>query len=165
MIHKLLGPFWQIWANPAHQLHPQIVHFPIVFLVLEAVTLIIFAIRKQPQVATLSLIFLHCAFWTMLLAVLSGLNDVGLDLGAGNRIALGFQDRWENAFRAQSSVTIHVWLALILIALTAMRLLWRSLARNRALSGVNGVAFAVVTLLNFWGLLAAAYIGGSITHK
>jgi uncharacterized membrane protein len=165
VIQKLLDPFWQIWANPAHQLHPQVIHFAIVFLVLEAVTLIIFVIRKQPQVAALSLIFLHCAFWTMLLAVLTGLNDVGLDLGAGNRIMLGFRDRWENAFRAQSSVTIHVWLALILIALTSTRLVWRSLGRDRVLNGIRGATFAVLTLLNFWTLLAATYVGASITHK
>ena len=165
MVRKLLEPFSQIWANPAHQLHPQVVHFPIVFLVLEAVTLIIFAIRKQPQLASLSLIFLHGAFWTMLLAVLSGLNDVGLDLGAGNRIMLGLHDRWENAFRAESSITIHIWLALILIAITLTRLLWRSLGRGRALAGISGAAFGLLTLLNFWTLLAATYVGASITHK
>lgn len=165
MIRKLLEPFSQVWTNPAHQLHPQIVHFPIVFLVAEAVMLIIFAIRKQPQIASLSLIFLHCTFWTMLLAVLSGLNDVGLDLGAGNRIVLGFRDRWENAFRAQSSVTIHVWLALVLVAVTLTRLVWRSLSRDRALAGLGGVAFGLLTLVNFWVLLAATYVGASITHK
>jgi uncharacterized membrane protein len=164
VIRKLLEPFSQVWANPAQQLHPQIVHFPIVFLVLEAVTLVIFAIRKQPQLAALSMIFLQCAFWTMLLAVLTGLNDVGLDLGAGNRVMLGFRDRWENAFRAESSVTIHVWLALMLIALTLTRLLWRSLGRG-ALTGISGAAFGLLTLLNFWALLAATYVGASITHK
>lgn len=165
MIHKLIEPFSQIWANPAHHLHPQIVHFPIVFLVLEAVTLIIFALRKQPHLASLSFIFLHCALWAMLLAVLSGLNDAGLDLGPGNRLVLGFQDRWENAFRAESSITIHVWLALILIALTLMRLLWRTFRRESALGGVSGVTFGLVTLLNFWVLLAATYVGSSISHK
>jgi uncharacterized membrane protein len=164
VIRKLIEPFSQVWANPAHQLHPQIVHFPIVFLVLEAVTLVIFAIRKQPQLIALSLIFLHCAFWTMLLAVLTGLNDLGLDLGSGNRIMLGFHDRWENAFRAASSITIHVWLALMLMALTLTRLLWRSLGRG-ALTGISGAAFGLLTLLNFWALLAATYVGASITHK
>ena len=101
----------------------------------------------------------------MLLAVLSGLNDVGLDLGPGNRIILGFRDRWENAFRAQSSITVHVWLAFILIALTLVRLLWRSSGRGRALTGVSGAAFGVLALLNFWALLAATYVGASITHK
>lgn len=101
----------------------------------------------------------------MLLAIVSGLNDVGLDLGAGNRMILGFRDRWENAFRAQSSVTIHVWLALTLVAITLTRLVWRSLGRDRALAGVCGVAFGLLTLLNFWVLLAATYVGASITHK
>jgi uncharacterized membrane protein len=165
VIRKLIEAFSQVWANPAHQLHPQIIHFPIVFLVLEAVTLIIFALRKQPQIAALSLIFLHCAFWTMLLAVISGLHDVGLDLGPGNRIMLGFHDRWENAFRAESSITIHVWLALTLIGLTLTRLLWRSLGRGRALRGVSGVAFGLFTVVSFWTLLASTYIGASITHK
>lgn len=101
----------------------------------------------------------------MLLAVLSGLNDVGLDLGPGNRLVLGFQDRWENAFRAESSITIHVWLALILIGLTLMRLLWRTFRRESALIGVSGVTFGLVTLSNFWVLLAATYVGASISHK
>ena len=101
----------------------------------------------------------------MLLAVLSGLNDVGLDLGAGNRLMLGFRDRWENAFRAESSITIHVWLALILIALTLTRLVWRSIGRSRALTGVSSAAFGFFTLLSFWTLLAATYVGASINHK
>ena len=165
MIRKLLEPFSEIWTNPAHQLHPQIVHFPIAFLVIEAVALVVFAFRKQPQIAFLSLIFLHCALWTMLLAVLSGLNDVGLDFGAGNRLILGFRDRWENAFRAQSSITIHVWLAITLVGVTLTRLVWRSLGRERVLAGICGLAFGLLTLVNFWVLLAATYVGASITHK
>ena len=117
------------------------------------------------RLATVSLIFLHCAFWTMLVAVLTGVNDVGLDLGAGNRIILGFLDRWENAFRAESSVTIHVWLALMLIGLTLARLLWRLFGRSHVLAGVSGALFGLLTLLSFWTLLAATYVGASVSHK
>lgn len=66
---------------------------------------------------------------------LVGALDAGLDLGPGNPLWLGLKDRWANAFRWESSVTMHAWLALGLVATTSGRLLWRKLGRSAVLRG------------------------------
>ncbi|HNX36074.1 MAG TPA: hypothetical protein PKM57_15725 [Kiritimatiellia bacterium] len=165
MIEALLKPFSEIVTMPPQQWHPFLVHFPVAFLVTEAALLGWWRITRKAECARLSYGFLHASLWTMLVAACAGVHDVGLDLGSGNPFWLGLQDRWANAFRWQSSVTVHSTLMLGLAALTAARLLWRKLSGPEALRGAQGWAFCLATLLGLWVLIAAAYVGALLSHK
>jgi hypothetical protein len=105
--------------------------------------------------------------WTVLfmaIVVVAGLHDSGLNLGPGNKIWLGIHDRWQNRFRLQSSVTLHMWLAVLLFGLTAVRLLWRWRYGSGALAGNQAGGYGILTLLGLWCLMAASYAGGVISH-
>jgi hypothetical protein len=161
---SLLKPFYQIWTEPPHQWHPLLVHFPIVFLALEAVFLVLFRYSRDASHDRWALLFLYWAATSMLVVALAGLHDSGLNLGPGNKFWLGLQDRWHNAFRFQSSITVHVWLTLSLMAVTALRLVWRARLGSAVLRGRQGWAFAFATVLSLWMLFVAGYVGGRISH-
>lgn len=162
---ELLTPFYRIWTEPPQQWHPIIVHFPIVFLVLEAVFQGLFHFTNKPDHERWAYCFLHWSFWMLLIIAVAGFHDVGLDLGSGNKIWLGLQDRWKNTFRFQSGITVHAWLAFGLIAITLGRLFWRKLNGADVLRGVQSVFYTLLTLIGLWFLIAAGYVGGLVTHK
>ncbi len=162
---ELLNPFYQIFTHPPHQLHPIVIHFPIVFLEAEAVFLLLFLTRKKPDYDRWALNFLRLSFWSMLIAVAFGFYDCGLNMGLGNKFLLGFQDRMENVFRFESSVTVHFWLAVLLFGLTFVRLIWRELKKKKIFEGNSVYLFGGLTLLNLWCLLAMSYVGGLISHQ
>ena len=95
----------------------------------------------------------------------TGIHDSGLNLGPGNKFLLGFEDRWNNAFRFESSVSIHVWLALALFVLTLSRLLWRWKRGEQVFQGLEGVLFGMVAFAGIWFLFAMSYVGGLISHS
>ena len=165
MTDALLKPFYQIVTAPPRQWHPVLVHFPIVFLVVEAALLSLWRVTGKPGQESLAYASLHASVWTMLIVAIAGVHDAGLDLGPGNLLWLGLQDRWRQAFRWHSSVTVHSWLALALVAITAARLLWRKLVGPDALRGGQGWAYGLMTLIGLWILTAAGYVGGMINHK
>ena len=165
MTDALLKPFYQIVIAPPRQWHPVLVHFPIVFLVVEAVLLSLWRVTGKPAHELWAHGFLHASLWTMLIVAIAGVHDAGLDLGAGNLLWLGLQDRWRQAFRWHSSITVHSWLALALVAITAARLLWRKFAGPNALRGRQGWAYGLMTFIGLWILTAAGYVGGMINHK
>jgi len=101
----------------------------------------------------------------MLIVAIAGVHDAGLDLGAGNPIWLGLQGRWRQAFRWDSSITVHSWLALALLAITAARLFWRKFGGPDVIRGGRGWAYGLMTLIGLWVLIAAGYVGGMISHK
>ena len=165
MTDALLKPFYQIVTAPPRQWHPVLLHFPIAFLILEAVLLGLWRVTGKPAHELSAHGFLHASLWTMLIVVIAGVHDAGLDLGAGNLLWLGLQDRWQQAFRLHSSVTMHSWLALALLAITAARLLWRKFVGPDALRGGQGWAYGLTTFIGLWILTAAGYVGGLISHK
>ena len=165
MTDALLKPFYQIVTAPPRQWHPVLVHFPIAFLVLEAALLGLWRITGKAEYDRWAYGFLHASLWTMLIVAGAGVHDAGLDLGPGNPMWLGLQDRWQNAFRWRSSVTVHTWLALALLMMTGLRLLWRKLGGPSALRGAQGWAYGLATLIGLWVLSAAGYVGGLISHK
>ena len=165
MTDALLKPFYQIVTAPPRQWHPVLVHFPIAFLTLEAVLLGLWRFTGKPEQERWAYAFLHASLWSMLTVALAGLHDTGLDLGPGNPFWLGLQDRWQNMFRWHSSVTLHTWLTLALLAITVTRLLWRKLGGPSALRGAQGWAYGLATLIGLWVLSAAGYVGGLISHK
>ena len=62
-------------------------------------------------------------------------------------------------------MTVHTWLALALLAVTAARLLWRKFIGPDALRGGQGWAYGLMTFIGLWILTAAGYVGGMISHK
>ncbi len=163
-IHELLRPFCAVFFKPSQQWHPLVVHFPLVFLTLEAVLVLAFWRNGNDEYERWAYRFLHLAFWTMLIAAVAGLHDSGLNLGPGNKIWLGLQDRWQNRLRFQSSVTVHVWLALSIFGMTLGRLLWRWRKGVVALRGRQAFCYGALMLFGLWCLMAASYAGGIISH-
>jgi uncharacterized membrane protein len=99
MTGALLKPFYQIVTAPPRQWHPLLVHFPIVFLTVEALLLGLWRLTGKPAHEPLAYACLHLSLWTMLIVAVTGVHDAGLDLGAGNPLWLGLRDRWQQAFR------------------------------------------------------------------
>jgi hypothetical protein len=165
MTDALLKPFYQIVTAPPRQWHPVLVHFPIAFLITEGVLLSLWRVTGKPSHELLGYACLHLSLWTMLIVAITGVHDAGLDLGDCNTIWLGLQDRWRQAFRWHSSITVHSWLALALLAVTAARLLLRKFVGPDALRGGQGWGYGLMTLIGLWILTATGYVGGMISHK
>lgn len=163
-LSKLLSPLVRVWVHPPQQIHPLVVHFPIVLLVLEGLFLLLFFTTGKSHYEIAAYHLLKWGLFSILIAMVAGIHDIGLDLGIGNKILLGFKDRIENTFQFESSITIHSWLAIVLFLLTFIRLWWRSLKRENVLKSYSGFCFGVLTLFSIWVLLAASYVGGLISH-
>lgn len=161
---KLFSPFVRVWVHPPQQVHPIVVHFPIVLLVLEGLFLFLFFVTKKLHYEIAAYHLLKWGLFSIIITIIAGLHDVGLELGAGNKILLGFNDRIQNMFQFESSITIHSWLAMLLLLLTFVRLWWRSLKRENVLKSYSGFCFGIVSLFSIWVLLAASYMGGLISH-
>ncbi len=161
---KLLEPFYHIFTVPPQQWHPLLIHFPIVFLILETVFLILFLLRRKTDFEKGAYIFLKAAFGSIWVVAATGFHDCALNMGEGNKFLLGLQDRLKGAFNFDSSVTIHFWLALLLFAMTSFRFLWRWRKGPQALQGKSAWIYGIFTFLGIWCLLAASYVGGLMSH-
>lgn len=160
----LLEPFWQVFAAPARQWHPFVVHFPIALLLTEAVLHLIAWWRRDEDLDRWSARFLSAAVAGLALAILTGLHDAGLDQGEGNPFWLGLRDRYRNAFRLQSTISVHVWLSLAVTALVIVRAAWRLRVRGGIGQRRFAVMYAFLAVLNLWALLASAYVGAHASH-
>ncbi len=164
-MNELVKPFYQIITEPPQQWHPLLVHFPLVFLISEAFFLSLFLMTKKERFEVGAYLFLNAAFWFIVIAVLMGFHDCGLNLGSGNKFLLGLQDRWENALRFKSSVTVHFWLALLLIMITSCRLFWRWKSGPQVWKVAKGFFYCFFTFIGIWCLFAMSYVGGLLSHK
>jgi thiol-disulfide isomerase/thioredoxin/uncharacterized membrane protein len=157
-LQALIPRWWKQW-------HPSVVHFPIAFLVLEAAFIVAYALRPAVSVERFSRWLLWCAAASFIPAILTGLNDVGTDLGGGWALWNGLVDRASHFFLLRSTVSLHVLFALGTVAVTLGRAGWRARARERALQGMPGRVFLALTLLGIWLMFAAAQVGGSVSHR
>ncbi|MBI1747873.1 MAG: hypothetical protein HYR55_14995 [Acidobacteria bacterium] len=162
---ELLSALVKFWIVPPQQWHPWIIHFPIALLVLELGFTVLFWVNRKPQYAAWSKNLLTMTLVTMLLAMLAGVHDSGLDLGSGNHFLLGLQDRLKSAFIFHSSVTVHTWLALVLFSVTAARSIWRKWQAENALKMPQAYAYGVLSFINLWLLLAAGHAGSVANHR
>lgn len=151
------------FLTPPQQWHPWLIHFPIVFMLLDAWFTMRFWFTQNNADAQRASTALTATLVALAVAIVAGLHDSGLDLGEGNRLWLGLQDRWTHAFRWRSTVTMHTWFALAVSGLALTRFLWRKL--DPAALARRRLAYAGVLLLNLWVLLAAAHSGGSLNHN
>jgi Predicted membrane protein (DUF2231) len=92
---ELLHALVRVYSEPPQQWHPWLIHFPIVFLLLDGLFTVMFWFKPRAAYERRSLSFLGAALVTMVLAVFAGIHDSGLDLGEGNVFLLGLQDRWK----------------------------------------------------------------------
>ncbi len=165
MIEHLLAPFFRVFTEPPEEWHPLVIHFPIVFLMLEAVLIGIFCFTKNPNHERNALYALRIAVISLAVAALAGFHDAGAGLGEGNPFILGFQNRIKNFFNFMSPLTVHLWLALSLIVLTLIRFFWREIKGKNALLGLSGILYCFFTLLSLWVLISTAYMGGMLSQK
>lgn len=163
-MRPLLEPFWHVFAVPARQWHPFVVHFPIALLITEAVLHLLAWWRRDDELDRWSLRFLCVAGLFLALGIVTGVHDAGLDHGDGNLFILGLRDRYRNALRLESSVSVHVLLSLVVTLLVAARLAWRLRACGNIGHRRLARPYALLTLLNIWALLAAAYVGAQVSH-
>lgn len=161
---ELIKPFYRIFTAPPHQWHPVLVHFPIVFLGMEAFFLVLFAIKRNKEYENWANNFLKITFGSLFIVIAAGFHDCGLTLGHGNKLILGIQDRWENAFRFQSSITVHFWLAVLTFLIVWLRFLWQS-RDPKVLQGKGSYLYGLMTAIGIWSLLAMSYVGGLINHQ
>lgn len=164
MISALGKPFLQIFTAPPHQWHPLLVHFPLVFLIGDAFFTLLFVMTRKTFLAQWAFGFLEAGFWSMFPVMAAGVHDSGLNLGPGNLFLLGLQDRWNNAFHGESSVSVHAWLATVFFMLTLSRLVWRWKRGEKVFRGGENWIYGLVTFLGIWCLMAMSYVGGLINH-
>ena len=162
---ELTKPFYKVFTNPPQQWHPILIHFPLVFLILESFFLLLFFINKKADYAKLAFNFLTASFISILIVMVAGIHDCGLNLGPGNKFLLGLHDRLANAFHFQSSVTVHFWLAIALLMLVLCRLVWYWRRGVEVLKGGGGILYGVLVLMGLWVLLSMSYVGGSLSHQ
>ena len=162
MIESLLKPFYEIVTAPPLQWHPMLVHFPIAFLIVEAVLLGLWRMTGKAEYDRFAYGFLLASLWTLLIVAGAGVHDAGL--GSGSPFWHGLQHRWANAFEWQSPLTVHAWLALGLVVLTTARLLWRKFGGTAVLRGGQGWAYGLITAFGLWLLATAAHVGGLMSH-
>ncbi len=146
---------WRQW-------HPMLIHFPIALLVLEALCLLVHLFRPREELARLAAWLLLLAVISFIPAIMTGIADSGVD--AGLSFGQAFRERYNNAWRTESAVSLHVLYALAAALVAAARLTWLHVSRSRALRGKQRIAFAAVTLVNLWLLFGAGQVGGGISH-
>lgn len=164
-IEKLVEPFYRIFTASPQQWHPLVVHFPFVFLLVEFSFLLIFFIRRKIDFEKKAYAFLKAGFWSIFIVAAAGIHDCGLNMGSGNKFLLGLEDRWENKFNFESTITVHLWLALFVFAITVSRFLWRRWKGSQLLQGKGGWAYGFLVLIGVWSLFAMSYVGGSVSHN
>jgi uncharacterized membrane protein len=161
---ELLRPFVGVLVAPPRQVHPILVHFPIVFLLLEAIFTLGFRIRGRAGHDRWAFRCLEGAAVCLLPVAAAGFHDAGLDHGAGSALLLGLRDRWGHALRLSSPLTVHVWLVLALATITVVRLLLRIRERRRGVVGALVWVDGGLGFFGLWCLVATAYVGGSLSH-
>src|SRR2546426_3872385 len=119
---------WKQW-------HPLVIHFPIVLLLFEAGVVVVYWCRPSENTERLSRLLLWFAVLSFGPAIYTGLNDVGTDLGPGWAFWNGLRDRLGHLFLLRSSVSLHVFLVLLCLLISTVRLVWRVRSGDRALNG------------------------------
>lgn len=153
-----------LFLHSHRNLHPLLVHFPIVLFCCEAVCLTILQLRKDdPFWKRLSKLSLYTACASALPVVLTGFYDSGLDQQAANPLIVGIQERFRNATKFEDPVSLHFAYAISFIILSLVRLGWR-LVLEKETTKAHDRLFLMVTVFGLWLLFATAQAGGVMSH-
>lgn len=158
------APLRALVPRGVKQWHPAFVHLPIGLLVIEGLLVVVNLVRPRETFARFSRWLLWSAVLTLPLAVYSGLSDAGADLGPGWAFWNGLVDRVHHFLRLESTVSLHVIYALVVVATAVTRLLWRERAKTDPIAGAQRGLFEFITAVGLWALFAAGQVGGSISH-
>jgi uncharacterized membrane protein len=146
-----------------HYLHPPTVHFPIVFAVIEFFCLLLFIPTRNQCFDKLAKTFLFLTGLSVLVVAPAGLYDAGVDLGQGNPLIAGLQDRIANFTHFSDALSLHVLYILAFDLLLVLRIVWRIKCKKLAYN--QFITYTIVTAISLLILLGAAQVGGSMSHS
>jgi len=154
--------FWQpLLLAPHRYIHPLLIHFPIVFLLLEAALLLINKLMRSKGVYKCAKVLLYLAALSLPIVGMAGLHDVGVDAGHGNAIIEGFNDRLKNWNHWSDRLSLHVAYVLTLDVLVWVRAFLVAAGKGKFVSTGTNLLMALITV---WILTAAAQLGGSLSY-
>ncbi|MBI4243071.1 MAG: hypothetical protein HY606_03180 [Planctomycetes bacterium] len=157
--------FSPLIPHAKEELHPLLVHFPIAFLVLEALLLLSYCFYPNEDLVKFSKWLLWIAVISFIPVIYSGIRDVGVELlHSKNPFTDGLRNRLSNFFNT-TTMSIHVLYAVASFLISITRLIWISISKENNMKGIQRPLFVASTLLGLWILIAASQVGGSISHE
>ncbi|HEY9792767.1 MAG TPA: DUF2231 domain-containing protein [Candidatus Obscuribacterales bacterium] len=155
--------FAPLLPRPHKYWHPPLVHFPIVFTLLEFLILAAFLRFGTGWLDTAARWSLYLAGLGTIPAVLAGVHDAGVDLGGANAFTDGLKDRLTNYFNSGDQLSVHVvWVSAFIIVLI-IRLIWRT-KLSTLTDRKQAIAFLCSSVVGCITVLAAAQAGGILSH-
>lgn len=151
-----------------NDMHPLIVHFPIVLLIIHAVAALLWVIRKKDLFLTLSLIFILAGVITGVTAVLTG------NLSAQETIKImegREKSETDKQIKAvieehEDAATLLLWFYSVLGA--AYLITWIKKVLRKDDSAITGLRMWLLALLSAAGILLLVYTGwhgGELVYK
>jgi uncharacterized membrane protein len=154
--------FWQpLLIAPHRYIHPLLIHFPIAFLSLEAALLLLNKVMRSKGVWKSAKILLYLAALSLPIVVLAGLHDVGVDIGHGNDILDGLNDRIKNWNHWSERLSLHFAYAMVLTLFVWLRTFLVARGKSKFVSTSGNLLLALVTI---WIMTATAQLGGSLSY-
>jgi uncharacterized membrane protein len=154
--------FWQpLLPVPHKYIHPVLIHFPIVFLIFESVLLVLNKAIRSKGIWKSAKVLLYLGALSLPIVVAAGLHDVGVDVGHGNAILDGLNDRIKNWNHWSDRLSLHVAYALVVTLLTWLRAFLVMSGKGKFVSTAWNVLLALVAV---WILIATAQLGGSLSY-
>jgi uncharacterized membrane protein len=141
---------------PVYLIHPMIVHFPIVLLLLVPVV-DFFALARGGDLAARSCVP-NVALITLLLGILAGLVAITFgEIAADHAVSIGFSDAPIDRHEGFAITTISLFAVLAAVRLIAR---WKKIS----LAGSRGWALFAVTLVGAALIIVTAYFGGHLVY-
>lgn len=154
--------FWQpLLIAPHKYIHPLVIHFPIVFLSLEAALLFLNKVMRSKGIWKSAKVLLYLAALSLPFVMLAGLHDVGVDIGHGNAIVDGFNDRIKNWNHWSDRLSLHYAYAVVLTLFVWLRTFLVARGKAKFVATSANLGFALITI---WLMTATAQLGGSLSY-
>jgi uncharacterized membrane protein len=154
--------FWQpLFIAPHRYIHPLVIHFPIAFLSLDAALLLLNKLIRSKGIWKSTKILLYLAALSLPVVILAGLHDVGIDIGHGNAIVDGLNDRIKNWNHWSDRLSLHFAYAMTLTLFVWLRAFLVARGKSKF---VPTSANLVLALVAIWIMTATAQLGGSLSY-
>jgi uncharacterized membrane protein len=154
--------FWQpLLIAPHRYIHPLVIHFPIVFLSLEAALLFLNKVMKSKGIWKSAKILLYLAALSLPFVMLAGLHDVGVDIAHGNAILDGLNDRIKNWNHWSDRLSLHFAYAVVLTLFVWLRTFLVAQGKGKFVSTWANLGLALIVI---WIMTATAQLGGSLSY-
>lgn len=151
-----------------NHMHPLIVHFPIVLLIIHASAALLWVIRKKDLFLTLSLIFIIAGVLTGVTAVLTGNLSAQetIKIMEGREKSATDKEIKEVIEEHEDAATLLLWFYSVLGA--AYLITWIKKVLRKDDSAVTGLRMWFLVLLSAAGILMLIYTGwhgGELVYK